>query len=227
MTLKFIIFDLDDTLYSRDTGLMREVGHRIQLWLHNHLGLSWEQATVLRREYYQCYGTTLGGLVAEHDVDAHDYLAFVHDIPVEEYLAPIPALSAMLASIPLRKAIYTNATSEYSWRVMNVLGVAGHFERVVGIEHVGLRGKWCQDAYKRALALLGAQGPECVMVEDTVRNLRPAKDLGLATVLLNAEPREYVDFVVRDVLEVGQVVSDLLRRENSAAPSSWGPVLGE
>jgi putative hydrolase of the HAD superfamily len=220
VTLRFIIFDLDDTLYSRDTGLMREVGHRIHLWLHNHLSLSWDHAAVLRRQYYECYGTTLGGLVAEHKVDANDYLAFVHDIPVEEYLEPTPALSAMLASIPLRKAIYTNATSEYSWRVVNALGVAGHFERVVGIEHVGLRNKWSQDAYERALALLGAQGPECVMVEDTLRNLRAAKNLGLATVLVNAEPADYVDFVVRDVLEVGQVVNGLLRNDSAAGSSS-------
>jgi putative hydrolase of the HAD superfamily len=220
VTLRFIIFDLDDTLYSRDTGLMREVGHRIHLWLHNHLSLSWEQAAVVRRQYYECYGTTLGGLVAQHDVDTDHYLAFVHDVPVEEYLEPTPALSAMLTSIPLRKAIYTNATSEYSWRVMDALGVAGHFERVVGIEQVGLRNKWSQDAYERALALLGAQGSECVMVEDTVRNLRAAKDLGLATVLLNAEPADYVDFVVRDVLEVGQVVSGLLQSDSTAGSSS-------
>jgi putative hydrolase of the HAD superfamily len=220
VTLRFIIFDLDDTLYSRDTGLMREVGHRIHLWLHNHLSLSWEQASVVRRQYYERYGTTLGGLVALHDVDTNDYLAFVHDIPVEEYLEPTPALSAMLASIPLRKAIYTNATSEYSWRVMNALGVAGHFDRVVGIEQVGMRNKWSQDAYERALALLGAQGPECLMVEDTVRNLRAAKDLGLATVLVNAEPTDYVDYVVRDVLEVGQVVNGLLRSGGAAVSGS-------
>ena len=209
MALKFIIFDLDDTLYPRNSGLMQEVGHRIQLWVCNHLGLTWEEAVALRREYFHRYGTTMGGLIAKHDVDAHDYLVFVHDIPVEEYLKPNPALDVMLASIPLRKAVYTNATSEYGWRVLRALGVAGHFERVVGIEEVGLRNKPYRDAYERMLALLGAQGPECILVEDAARNLRPAKALGMTTVLVDAEPDEGVDFVVGNVLEVGQVVAGL------------------
>ncbi len=214
MTLKFIIFDLDDTLYPRDSGLMQEVGRRIQTWLCNHLGLAWEAAVALRRDYYQRYGTTMGGLIAEQDVDVHDYLAFVHDIPVEEYLGPNPALDAMLASIPLRKAVYTNSTSEYGWRVLQALGVAGHFERVIGIEEAGLRNKPYHDAYERTLALLGAQGAECIMIEDTARNLRPAKALRMTTVLVDAKPNENADFVVGSVLEVGRVVNGLLRCES-------------
>jgi len=223
MALKFIIFDLDDTLYSRESGLMQEVGRRIQIWLCHHLGLTWEEAVALRREYFYRYGTTLGGLIARHNVDVHDYLAFVHDIPVEEYVRPDPALEAMLASIPLRKAIYTNATSEYGWRVLRALGVADHFERVIGIEEVGLRNKPYPDAYERMLARLGARGPECIMVEDSARNLRPAKALGMTTVLVGTEPDEDgdVDFVVGSVLEVGQVVARVLNpKAQSPKPKS-------
>jgi putative hydrolase of the HAD superfamily len=221
MALKFVIFDLDDTLYARDRGLMQEVGRRIQLWVCEHLGVSWEEAIGVRRDYFRRYGTTMGGLIAHHNVDVHDYLLFVHDIPVEEYLGPDPALTAMLDSIPLRKAVYTNATSEYGWRVLRALAVADHFERVVGIEEVGLRNKAYRDAYERMLALLGVQGPECIMVEDIARNLRPAKTLGLTTVLVDADgstglaeiPDDSVDFVVGNVLEVERVVSDFLERE--------------
>lgn len=233
MTLKYIIFDLDNTLYPRDTGLMQEVGRRIQMWLCNYLGLTWEEAIVRRREYFCRYGTTLGGLIAEHGMGAHDYLVFVHDIPVEEYLDPNPALAAMLDVVPLRKAIYTNATSEYGWRVLRALGVADRFEHVIGIEEVGLRNKSNRDAYERTLELLSAQGCECIMVEDTACNLRPARALGLTTVLLDTDgsmarpsahaessswsglatvPDEHIDFVVKNVLEVGQIASYLLRR---------------
>jgi putative hydrolase of the HAD superfamily len=234
MALKFIVFDLDDTLYPRDNRLMQEVGRSIQRWLCEHLKLTWEEAAVLRRRYFQQYGTTMGGLVAEHDVDVHDYLAFVHDVPVEEYLDPNPALAAMLDGIPLRKAIYTNATVEHARRVLRALGVADHFEQVVGIEEVGLRNKPYRDAFERMLALLGVQGPECVMVEDSVRNLRPARALGLTTVLVGADgsaetaevPGGSVDFVVGSVLEVGQVVAQVL--SDSATNSCyWGGNRGE
>jgi putative hydrolase of the HAD superfamily len=207
---KFILFDLDDTLYPCSNGLMGEVGRRIQTWLCDHLALSWEDAVALRRKYYHQYGTTLGGLIAEHDVDAHDYLVYVHDIPLEEYIGPNPALDAMLAGIPLRRVVYTNATAEYARRVLGVLGVNSHFEQVIGIEDVGLLNKPYQEAYERVLVRLDAWGPECIMVEDAARNLRPAKMLGMTTVLVNAPPDWSVDYVVGDVLQVGQVVSKLL-----------------
>lgn len=213
MTFKFIIFDLDDTIYPRGNGLMQEVGHRIQLWVQRRFDLTWEEAIAMRRDYFTRYGTTLGGLIAEHDVDVHEYLVFAHDVPVGEYLDPNPALAAMLDGIPLRKAIYTNGTAEHGRRVLQTLEVAGHFERVIGIEDVGLRNKPYLDAYEQMLALLGVQGGECIMVEDAARNLRPAKALGMMTVLVDAEPDESADFVVENVLDVGEVVKGLLRRE--------------
>jgi putative hydrolase of the HAD superfamily len=207
---KHIIFDLDDTLYPRGNGLMGEVGRRIQLWLCENMDLGWEEAIVLRRKYFERYGTTLGGLIEEHDIDAHDYLVYVHDIPLEEYVGPNPALDGMLAKIPLRRAVYTNATAEYAWRVLKVLGVSEHFEDVIGIEDVGLLNKPYQAAYERVLVRLDAWGPECIMVEDSARNLNPAKSLGMTTVLVDGLPDWSVDFVVGDVLQVGQVVSKIL-----------------
>lgn len=217
MSYKFILFDLDETLYPRASGLLKEVGRRIQLWLCNQLDLTWEEAGALRRDYFLRYGTTLNGLIAEKQVDVHQYLSFVHDVPVEVYLDPNPTLAAMLNALPLRRLVYTNATKEYSWRVMHVLGVADCFERVIGIEDMALRNKLYRDAYERALALLGAGGSECIMVEDSARNLRAAKALGMTTVWvgtngsrgLTGAPAESVDFEVRNVLEVGQVVQSL------------------
>lgn len=232
MVPQIVIFDLDNTLYSRGSGLMQEIGRRIQVWLCDYLRLTWEEATVQRRVYLHRYGTTLGGLMAEHDVDAHDYLTFVHDIPVGEYLGPSPALSAMLDAIPLRKAIYTNATSTYGRRVLQALTVADRFEQIVGIEEVGLRNKFQREAYEQALALLDVRGPECIMVEDSVGNLEPAKALGMTTVWVQEDgsmacPRahpsacgasdkateNHVDFVLGSVLEVRRIVDGLLHRE--------------
>ncbi|HET90024.1 MAG TPA: pyrimidine 5'-nucleotidase [Chloroflexi bacterium] len=219
MGYKLIIFDLDDTLYPRDTGLMQEIGHRIQVWVRDYLEVTWEEAQAVRHDYWQRYGTTLGGLMAEHQVDIQDYLTFVHDIPLHEYLAPDPALAEMLEALPLRKAIYTNATVEHGWRVLRALGVADHFDRVIGIEDVEWRNKPRRDAFERTLSHLGAAGPECIMVEDSPRNLRPAKELGLTTILVDAEPDEndVVDFVVESVLDVEKIVNGLLGLETGGS----------
>ena len=195
---------------------MQEVGRRIQVWVCEHLGLTWEEAGALRWQYFQKYGTTMGGLIAEHDVDIPDYLFYVHDIPVHTYVKPHPELAAMLDSIPLRKAIYTNATSEYSMRVISSLGVADHFEHVIGIEEVGLRNKPRRDAFELALELVGAEGQHSIMVEDTARNLEPAKALGLKTILVKGDSADYVDVVVDDVLVVAEAVGALLKANSQA-----------
>jgi len=213
MEFTHIVFDLDDTLYPRSTGLMEEIGRRITLWVQQVLGVTAEEAAALRREYLHRYGTTLGGLVAEHGVDADDYLAFVHDIPIERYVRPNVALRTMLTGIPLHKAVFTNATSEHARRVLRALGVADQFEQVVGIREVGLQHKPRPEGYHRLLTLLRADGPACILVDDRAVNLRPAKRLGMTTVLVDATPEEGVDFVVGDVLEVGGLVARLMEAD--------------
>ncbi len=216
-----IIFDLDNTLYPHGSGLMAEIARRIQEWLLDRLNLTSEEAEDLRQHYLRNYGATMGGLIAERSIDVDDYLAFVHDIPIEEYLRPDPALAAMLDSIPLRKVIYTNATSGHARRVLRALSVTEHFECVIGIEEMDLRNKFNHESYQRVLKLLNAEGQRCIMVEDSSRNLRPAKALGLTTVLVSAEgpvdtvdtvgKDAHVDFTVENVLEVERVVKELLR----------------
>jgi putative hydrolase of the HAD superfamily len=216
--LKFVLFDLDGTLYPRESGLLQEIGRRIQAWLCDRLALTWDEAALLRRDYFTRYGTTLNGLMAEGEVDPHDYLTFVHAIPVEAYLKPDPALAAMLAALPFRRVIYTNATTEHSRRVLRALGVADHFERVISIEDTDLRNKLYRDAYERALTLLDAEGRECIMVEDSARNLQAAKVLGMTTVLVGkddarapADPSaDSVDYVVENLLDLDRVVQSLL-----------------
>jgi putative hydrolase of the HAD superfamily len=210
MSFEFIIFDLDNTLYSRDSGVMEEMGRRIQMWLCDRLDLTWQEAIDLRREYLNQHGTTMGGLMTEHTIEVSEYLDFVHDIRIEDYLEPDLALAEMLEAIPLRKVVYTNATSGHGQRVLRALSVVDQFERIIGIEEVGLRNKLNHEAYARMLALLRAEGPACIMVEDSARNLQPAKEMGLTTILVDGKDGEFVDFAVESVLEVGQVVNRLL-----------------
>jgi len=210
MALEYIIFDLDNTLYPRGSGVMEEMGRRIQTWLSHRLDLSWQEASALRRQYLCQYGTTMGGLMAEQDVDVNDYLEFVHDIRIRDYLDPSPALHAMLKEIPLRKALYTNGTSDYGHRVLRALGIADQFERVIGIQEVGLRNKFNRDAYEHMLGLIGTKATSCIMVEDFAPNLGPAKELGMTTVLVGGGVSEDADLVVEDVLGVGPVVDRLL-----------------
>ena len=104
MPFKFILFDLDDTLYPRNSGLMKELGQRIQIWLCNQLGLTPEEGFTMRRGYYHRYGTTLGGLVAEQAVEDRDPQFPRHDHRVAVRVAGVSGYDHQVG-LPLSKEV--------------------------------------------------------------------------------------------------------------------------
>ena len=211
---RFLIFDLDETLYPRNAGLMQEIGARINRYLIENLQLPPEQANALRQRYYQQHGTALRGLVVERpDVDPEDYLHFVHDIRLADYIGPEPALADMLRSIPLTKVIFTNATIEHAQNVLNILGIADQFADIIDVRRVEFVSKPNAEAYRRLLNILQATGGECILIEDSARNLLPGKALGMTTILVDSADCADVDYCVHEILGIKDVVDAALGRQ--------------
>ncbi len=209
--IKYILFDLDETLYPTETGLMAAVGRRILQYMQERVGIDPTLARDLRRHYYQTYGATLKGLQIHHNVDPDDYLAYVHDVPLGDYLQPDEALDRALTEIQAEKIVFTNATTEHARRVLGCLGVEHHFSRIVDVRAMNYENKPQPGAYRRVLEILRARPEECLMVEDSVRNLSPAKELGMVTVLVNGSGGDGVDFAIDDVAQVGEVFTRIQR----------------
>ena len=221
--IEFALFDLDDTLYSAQCGLWAAIGERIDRYMVERLGLPAETTQAQRKHYLQTFGTTLNGLRREYAVDAHDFLAFVHAVPVPQYLTPSADLDVMLRRLPLTKVIFTNADAPHARRVLECLGVAHHFSQIIDIHALEFVNKPEQQAYKRALELLGARPEQCVFVDDAVRNLKPAHDLGMLTVLVRdggldgaaARPAG-VDYQIASILELEAVLAVALGQRSRA-----------
>jgi putative hydrolase of the HAD superfamily len=210
-----ILFDLDETLYPKEAGLMQALSERMLHFMTHHVGIPADDVATKRRYYYQKYGTTLRGLMEEHHVDPQEYLAYVHDVNLRDFLAPSPPLDHMLRDIPLRKVVFTNADAAHAERVLNTLQVRLHFEQIIDIGATGFKNKPDPLAYHRALTRLGVSGEGCIMVEDTPRNLMPAKDLGMTTILVDGAETSCIgiDYTVPTIFHVGQVVKNLLPQE--------------
>jgi putative hydrolase of the HAD superfamily len=209
---KYILFDLDETLYPRGAGLMQEIGRLIHSYVEEKLGLPSELVARLRHEYFQNYGTTMRGLQINYGIDPDEYLAYVHDIRLEDFIGPNEALDKVLADIDLEKVVFTNASDEHARRVLKVLGIEQHFKCIVDVRAMHYLSKPNPAAYQRILEILGATAPQCILVEDNVRNLRRAKELGMTTVLVDGHPdpdTDVVDFIISDVVEVGEVVKKI------------------
>jgi putative hydrolase of the HAD superfamily len=182
-----LFFDLDDTLYSPQNGLWLAIRDRMRRYLIERMGFSPEEVDTLRQEYFIKYGTTLRGLLINHPerTNADDYLAFVHDIPLHEYIQPDPVLRSLLLSLPQRRWIFTNSDDRHAKRVLDVLGAGDCFEGIIDVRALGFACKPVEDAYHRALALTGEIQPgRCILFDDSPRNLAPARALGFYTVLV-------------------------------------------
>ncbi len=184
------LFDLDNTLYPVESGLFSAIDRRINLYLEEFFGVDRERADGVRREYFEKYGLTLLGLMQERGADPSHYLEYVHRVPVTEYLRPNLRLREVLRSIEAPKSIFTNGSRRHSEAVTSALGVSGLFENIFDIRELGYIPKPDPRSYRAVLDRLGVPGDEAVLVEDLPRNLSPAMDLGMTTILVggNGDP---------------------------------------
>ncbi len=138
----------------------------------------------LREIYFREYGTTLRGLQAKHHVDVQDFLAYVHDLPLKDYLHPNPIQQTVLASLPTRNLIFTNADVPHAQRVLRQLQIEEYFSDIVDVNRVNPYCKPSREAFKIALNVAGEGDPsKCVMIDDLPHTTRAAKDFGLYALL--------------------------------------------
>lgn len=212
MTIRFLLFDLDETLYPRDAGVMQEIGRQIRRYIVQEYGATPEEADRMARRYHQEYGTSMRGLLLNNNLDVERFLAFVHDLP-PDLLRPNRELDVLLAGLPGEKVIFTNADRPHAERVLTQLGIRPHFSHIVDVVAVGYIPKPNLEAYLACLRLLEAHPAECVLIEDTGRNLAPAKQLGMTTVLVDGNPDDPADYKIPTILELGPVVEAIYREK--------------
>ena len=209
---KLLLFDLDDTLYPRSSGVMYRISDRITQYLTEHMGVPEAQAQATRKHFRGTYGTALRGLMEEgYSVDLEHYLSYVHDVALDGTLTPDPQVRAMLMSFSLRRGILTNSNIEHADRILKHLQIEDCFEQVVDIRALNFLGKPDVTAYERTLALYGVQPNEVIFIEDTPINTKPAKAMGMTTILVDHLPTEDADFCVPLLMDVQPVIEQLIQ----------------
>ena len=187
MRFTTIFFDLDDTLYPASSGLWPTLKERMNRYMVERLGIAAEEVPSLRDKYFRTYGTTLRGLQANHTVDVSDYLAYVHDVRLADYLHPDPVQQAVLSRLPTTNLVFTNADANHARRVLRALQIEEHFADVVDVNRME---PWCKpspEAFALAMRTAGEQDPSrCMMIDDLPHTTRAARLLGIYSVLYGA-----------------------------------------
>lgn len=200
MRFSTVFFDLDDTLYPAASGLWQLIKDRIYLYMRDRMHLPEADIPRLRLQYYEQYGTALRGLEAHHQVDRQDYLAFVHDVPLADYLAPDPVLREVLTELPTRRLILTNADAAHARRVTAHLRIDDLFDAIVDVNAMHPHCKPHPEALKTALRIAGEDDPaRCAIVDDLPRTTFAAREQGFFSVLYGvAGPHPDADATLTD-----------------------------
>jgi putative hydrolase of the HAD superfamily len=175
------VFDLDNTLYPPEARLFDQIEVKMSAYVMTSLGVDQATADQLRQDYWRDYGTTLAGLMREHNVDPAPYLFDVHDIDLSQ-LNKDPALATAIDALPGRKIVYTNGTAPYARQVLVARGLDQVFDAVYGVEEANYLPKTELGAFETIFALDGIHPRQAAMFEDEARNLKVPHSLGMQTV---------------------------------------------
>ncbi len=207
--IKTIVFDLDNTLYSEDAGLLNEVSKRINEFICKKFNLDYEDAIAHRKKFFHKYGTTLKGLMIEEGIEPEEYLKFVHNLNTKNFLKRNEELINVLNEIKQKKIIFTNSPKEHVLSVIKVLGIEGFFSGIYDIRFLEFNNKPQKEGYIKVIKHAGINPKESMMVDDYDHNLKPAKELGMTTVLVgngNDTKYPYVDYYINKITDIEKIL---------------------
>lgn len=212
------IFDLDNCLYPASTGLFALIDERMGAYIERLLGVDAIEAKRVQKAHFHEHGTTLAGLMKDHDVDPHDFLDDVHNIPLDRIEADA-RLARLLPRLPGRRFVFTNGDAPYARRVLEAIGVHQHFDELHDIHASSYRPKPDPHGYTLLCERFGIDPAHALLADDMVQNLAPARKLGMTTVWVdNGSERGdhgYDEAVVNfRINDLGQWLESILGDEN-------------
>lgn len=185
------LFDLDNTLHDASHAIFPAISANMNTYIARVLSdgvntVTQAQVDAARFGYWKRYGATLLGMMRHHGVRAADFLRETHDIgDLRQMMRAETGLGRLLLRLPGRKILLTNGPTAYSTQVVRHLNLGRHFAHHIAIEqmqvHGRLRPKPSKLMLQRVLRRHGVDARDCILVEDTLANLKSAKQLGLRT----------------------------------------------
>ena len=180
----FWIFDLDNTLYDINLGVFKKISKRMTKFIINELELDEDKAKTLQKEMFLKYGLTLRGLIVEKKINPDRFLNYVHDVDHPE-LERDNELISLLKNLNGKKYIYTNAPYNHAKKILNVLGAFDLFDDILDIKKTDYIPKPDLTSFEimqRKFGISFKNVKKSIFIEDTVKNLKPAKQIGMSTV---------------------------------------------
>jgi len=215
-SIKYWIFDLDNTLYSGKTKVFEQVDKKMSKFISDKLKVSIEEAKKIQKNYFYEYNTTLNGMIKNHKIDANEFLEFVHDIDID-FLQKDLELAKQIEKLEGKKIIFTNGSRKHALNVTKRIGINQHFDDIFDIVDSDFIPKPSIEPYKKLIEKHKIDPKLSVFIEDIARNLKPAYEMGMKTVWIeNDEPwakkfsdSDFVNYTTNNL-------SDFLKKINTS-----------
>ncbi|KAL7466050.1 hypothetical protein ACHAXS_006341 [Conticribra weissflogii] len=208
--LTTLIFDVDDTLYDVGTGF---TAHRntegATSFMVDKLNFpSKQEAQKIRDEYFKIYHSTAKGLTAAEKEGRLPEGVTFNPLDLDEYWAsnldfsllggPDPKCIESFRSITfdsrynLDFVAFSNGPRKYVSRVLKEIGLDIFFppDKLFAVTDVLPYCKPEKDAFELVLKAVGARPESCIMIEDSMKNIRIAKSMGMKTILVCGKGRK-------------------------------------
>lgn len=209
-------FDLDNTIHDASHAIFEQISIGMVNVVMEHMALDKVAAKALCELYWKRYGATMIGMHKHHQLDAEKFLLDSHGFEVDRYIKFEHHLPALLDAVPGTKYILTNAPEHYAVQVLKSLNIDQYFEGICAVNHMVVQGEYKPKPSRALLrqlqASLDLEPQQCVLVEDTLSNLKSAKKEGWQTVYIYHPdtpfgPQQilrpaYVDLRVRSLSEL-------------------------
>ena len=202
------VFDLDNTLYSADSGIFQQVHKLMGKFIVDHLGVNIQEAKDMQQKYYKQHGTTLRGLMDNHGVDPDLFLDSVHNLDYS-IVSPNIKLNRALSNLKGRKIIFTNANKKHVNDVLKRLEITDMFDEIFDIKMANYIPKPDIEPYKAIIKKFNIRPESTIMFDDIAKNLVPASKIGFATVWIDvghenfsddiASSKKYLDHQTKDL----------------------------
>ena len=181
-------------------------------YMCQHLDLDETEATRLRQNYWKRYGATLLGLMRHHNTDPEHFLHHTHQFPDLPGMVVFErGLKAMLQRLPGRKILFSNAPRSYTEAVLAIIGIHRSFSAVYTVERLHYQPKPAISGFLHLLRGERLDPRQCIMVEDTLPNLKTARRLGMKTVWVSTSTRctPYADVKITSILDLPKRLAQL------------------
>lgn len=208
MKLSTLFRELESSLFPTNNRLRTAIDGRIDLFLQNRLGLSHYQIAQLRASLSHNCGTILKGLQENFTVNQWDYLRFIYDLHISDYLHPDPGLRETLLNLPYRCWILSNADNDYIQRVLSTLKIDDCFAGIIDYWSLFPYYVPQKEAYQRALDIAAIHNPrECVFMDNAPKNIIAAREGGFNTVLVSSNGvQPLADLTIKDIHHLKQAL---------------------